>query len=143
MLMENSNNLYFAEVSDLLDSNNLSLAEYRLNLLKDNSALWHYLYGILLLKKAWYDSSLEELKLAISMDPSNILFKESYLNLIRRNRHYSDDYYYGGYKRHSRGCSCCDCCGCCDCCDCNLSCCDLICLDQCCECMGGDFIECI
>lgn len=115
------------------------------NLLKNsdtNTSEYHYLYGILLQKKSWFESALSHMKLAVKLSPENSVYTDSLISLMGRHRRYSDDYYDSGYRRRNRGSSCCCCCD--DCCDCgNFSCCDLICLDQCCECMGGDLIDCI
>ena len=126
----------FNEILSLINKNKASLAEEKLNSIAEKNAMWNYLYGLILFNKSWYDSALSYFNNAISLDPSNVFIKESYVNLMARHRHYSS-----GYRRRNRGCSCC----CCDDCCCNyeISCCDLICLDQCCECMGGDFINCI
>lgn len=140
MSINNGNNLIL-QMEDLINNKKITAAEKLLASLKDNSALYHYLSGKLFLAKSWYDSSKEHLELAVSMAPENSLYKEEYLKLMGRHRHYEDDYYRHGYHRHNRGCSCCCCDDCC--CDTHFSCCDLICLDQCCECMGGDLIDCI
>lgn len=143
--MDNSyyiNNNSFNTINNLINKGEFSLAENLLNSHLDKNADYHYLYSILLEKKAWFEESLNHLKIAISLSPNNTLYKEKFINLIGRHRHYSDDYYNNCYRRHNRGCACCCCDDCC--CDCgHFSCCDLICLDQCCECMGGDLIECI
>lgn len=137
------NNKSFITINDLINKRDFIRAENLLNSYKEKNADYHYLYSLLLEKKAWFDESLKHLKKAVSLSPTNTLYKESLITLMGRHRHYSDDYYRNGYRRRNRGCACC-CCDCCDCCDCgNFSCCDLICLDQCCECMGGDLIDCI
>lgn len=128
------------EIINLIKNKNLSTAEEKLKEFNDYSPEWHYLYSKLLTSKAWFDSAMRHLELALNSDTNNITYKNELIYLIGRHRHYSDKYYKHGYKR-SHGCACCCCDDCC--CDCNLSCCDLICLDQCCECMGGDFIDCI
>ncbi|WP_297714050.1 molecular chaperone DnaJ [Clostridium sp.] len=142
--MDNSysiNNNSFITINNLINKRDFDTAEGLLNSSIDKNADYHYLYSLLLEKKAWFDESLKHLKIAVSLSPNNTLYKESLITLMGRHRHYSDDYYHNGYRRRNRGCACC-CCD--DCCDCgNFSCCDLICLDQCCECMGGDLIECI
>ena len=131
----------FTTINNLINKREFSSAESLLKSYIDKNADYHYLYSLLLEKKAWFEESLNHLKKAIYLSPNNALYKESLINLLSRHRHYSDDYYNNGYRKRSRGCACC-CCD--DCCDCgNFSCCDLICLDQCCECMGGDLIDCI
>ena len=128
-------------IYNLIEERNFSCAQKMLNSFNNKDATYHYLYGLLLEKKAWFDESLNHFKLAVSLSPDNNSYKESLISLMSRHRRYSDDYYNSGYRRRSHGCSCC-CCD--DCCSCgNFSCCDLICLDQCCECMGGDLIDCI
>lgn len=130
-------------IYNLIKERNFSCAEKELNSFNNKNAEYHYLYGLLLQKKAWFDDAMNHFKIATSLSPNNNLYKESLISLMSRHRHYSNDYYNNSYRRRNRGCSCC-CCDCCDCCDCGeFSCCDLICLDQCCECMGGDLIECI
>ena len=136
----NSNS--FTIINNLINKRDFSSAERLLDSYIDKNADYHYLYSLLLEKKAWFDESLNHLKIAVSLSPNNTLYKESLITLMSRHRRYSDDYYNSGYRRRNRGCACCCCCD--DCCDCgNFSCCDLICLDQCCECMGGDLIDCI
>ena len=136
----NSNS--FTIINNLINKRDFSSAERLLDSYIDKNADYHYLYSLLLEKKAWFDEALNHLKIAVSLSPNNTLYKESLITLMSRHRRYSDDYYNSGYRRRNRGCACCCCCD--DCCDCgNFSCCDLICLDQCCECMGGDLIECI
>lgn len=136
----NSNS--FTIINNLINKRDFSSAERLLDSYIDKNADYHYLYSLLLEKKAWFDEALNHLKIAVSLSPNNTLYKESLITLMSRHRRYSDDYYNSGYRRRNRGCACCCCCD--DCCDCgNFSCCDLICLDQCCECMGGDLIDCI
>lgn len=133
-------NYYIAE--HLINNNNFVDAESVLKLNYSDDAHWHYLYSKILLSKHWFDSALNHLKKACTLAPNSSQYKDELVNLIRRNKRYTNDYYSSGYRQHNnRGCSC----YCCDdcCCDCNFSCCDLICLDTCCECMGGDLIDCI
>ena len=128
------NNNSFTTINNLINKRDFSSAENLLNSYIDKNADYHYLYSLLLEKKAWFDEALNHLKIAVSLSPNNTLYKESLITLMSRHRRYSDDYYNSGYRRRNRGCACCCCCD---------DCCDLICLDQCCECMGGDLIDCI
>lgn len=132
----------FNKINSLIAEKKYLSAQELLNSITNKNADYHYLYGLLLEKKAWFDESLNHFKTAVSLSPDNALYKNGLISLMSRHRRYSDDYYNGGYRRRGHGCSCCCCDDCC--CDCgNFSCCDLICLDQCCECMGGDLIDCI
>lgn len=140
-ICNDSNNSFLDEISNLINENKMDLAKRKLDSISNKTAMWNYLYGLMLFNKAWYDSAIPYFKNAIDMDPTNNLYNDAYITLMSRHKHYSDDYYHSGYRRRHRGCSCCCCDDCC--CDFDISCCDLICLDQCCECMGGDLIDCI
>ena len=141
MSFDNSNSEnYFSNIYNLIENRNFTLAENLLNSVSIKNDKYYYFYSILLETKAWFDTALIYLNKAISINPDNPIYNDRLMQLSRRHRRYSDNYY-GGYRRN-RGCACCCCDDCC--CDCgNFSCCDLICLDQCCECMGGDLIDCI
>ena len=137
-----NNEVLFNTINNLVNNINYTEAENILSSIKEKNSDYHYLYGLILKKKAWFDESLYHLKKAVNLSPSNELYKNELISLMRRHRHYADDYYNNGYRRRNRGCACCCCDDCC--CDCgNFSCCDLICMDKCCECIGGDLISCI
>lgn len=131
----------YSLVMHLISRNDFNNAERLLNENPCDDSSWHYLYSKILLYKQWFDESLNHLKIACTLSPDNLIYKNELITLFGRGRRYSDDYYRSGYRQRNRGCSCCCCDDCC--CDCNFSCCDLICLDSCCECMGGDLIDCI
>lgn len=145
--MENSlnkNESLFNIINTLIINRNYIEAENILNSTTNRNSEYHYLYGLILKNKAWFDAALPHFKKAVLLSPNNTQYKDELISLMGRHRYYSDDYYNNSYRRRNHGCSCCCCDDCCDCCDCgNFSCCDLICLDQCCECMGGDLIDCI
>lgn len=133
------NSLLFDDVQELINQKNYRIAEEKLNAIPLKNGEWHFLYSVILVARAWFDSAKEHLEQAVHLDPLNQTYQEALAKLSHRHQHYSDDYYREPYRRRHNSCCCC-----CDCCDCgNFSCCDLICLDSCCECMGGDLIDCI
>lgn len=129
----------YDEINLLVKEGKYTFAETRLKDLDDKCAEWHFLYGLILIQKAWFDSAKDHFEKALAILPTNIKYQEALAALMRRQRYYSDDYYRRPYRSRGSGCCCCCCDSCCP----NFSCCDLICLDSCCECMGGDLIECI
>lgn len=126
-------------VCTLLNKKDYQQAESLLNTFSEHTAPWHYLYGHLMLKKAWFEAAKTHFEKAVELDPDSTLYKDALVKLMGRGNYYSDDYYGRRPYRRRSGCCCC----CCDDCCCEFDCCDLICLDSCCECMGGDLISCI
>lgn len=126
-------------VCTLLTEKQYSKAEHVLDTIDEKDATWHFLYGQVMLKKAWFDAAKCHLEKAAQLNPDSKLFRNALVKLMGRSRHYSNDYYGRRPYRRRSGCCCC----CCDDCCCEFDCCDLICMDTCCECMGGDLIECI
>ena len=127
----------YEEIEGLIKKGKHALAESKLQGIAARDARWHFLYSLILLNKAWFDSAKQELQTATLLSPANNTYKEALIKLMGRHYNYSDDYYRRPHH-HNRGCCCCCGDGCCE-----FSCCDLICLDSCCECMGGDLIDCI
>ena len=80
----------------MLTARDFSSAERLLDSYIDKNADYHYLYSLLLEKKAWFDESLNHLKIAVSLSPNNTLYKEKLITLMSRHRHYSDNYYNNG-----------------------------------------------
>lgn len=125
-------------VCTLFNEKQYSKAENLLDTIETKDARWHYLYGQLMMQKAWFDAAKTHFEKAIALNPDSKRYTDALVQLMGRSRHYSHDYYdRRPYRRRSGCCCCCD-----DCC-CEFDCCDLICMDTCCECMGGDLIECI
>ncbi len=118
----------FAQIRDLLNRGYLDDAQTLLRSTPENrrDAEWHFLMGILLLRRGHLVDAQNHLDRACRLDPYN-----------QEYRHYADELRTrtaaasGGY-RTSRvdGCSECDICS------------SLFCADCCCECMGGDLIPC-
>ncbi|WP_297421141.1 DnaJ domain-containing protein [Clostridium sp.] len=123
-----SNSSYeLQEVRRFIQSGNYGAAENRLNSINNRTAEWHYLYGVVLLNKGWFDSALEHMNTAVSMDPNNFEYRQGLNSLRQRGNNYSNPYYRTRNTTNADMCNCCI---------------DLWCLDTLCECAGGDLISC-
>jgi len=118
----------FDQVRAFINVDNLAAAEEILNGTGVRDAEWHYLKGIIYMRKGWYNEALTYLRTAVNMEPGNYEFREALNRVMNANRQYQSTVYTRrGYGNDIDLCSICEC---------------LICTDCCCECMGGDFISC-
>ena len=122
-----SSSAYYADVRQLIAEGRIGEAESLLNTKDSKTAEYHYLAGMIALRRGFFDSALDHLDMAANMDPSNYEYKSARDNIRNRTesyRNYTPNTTYGGCS------SPCDCCS------------SLLCADCCCECMGGDLISC-
>lgn len=117
----------FQVVREHLRRNDLNSAINELNRISTRNAEWHYLSGIIAMRRGWYSQAYENIQMAVNMDPSNYEYREALNRIMNNNRNYTN------YSYSKRGGNDSDLCSTCTC---------LCCADQCCECMGGDFISC-
>lgn len=123
-----SNTSYeFQEVRKYVNSRNYSAAEQILNSIANRNAEWHFLYGVILLNKGWYDSAYEHVSTAARMEPNNFEYRQVLNSLNQRASNYSNPYYRTTNRNSQDPCDCCM---------------QLWCLDSICECFGGDIISC-
>ena len=122
-----NNSFNLQEIRRYINNRNFTAAEQSLNSISNRNAEWHFLYGVVMLNKGWYDSAYEHVSTATRMDPNNFEYRQVLNSLNQRTTNYSNPYY-----RTTRG-------GSQDPCDCCLQ---LWCLDSLCECFGGDIISC-
>ena len=118
----------FAQIRDLLNRGYLDDAQTLLRNTPENrrDAEWHFLMGVLLLRRGHLVDAQNHLDRACRLDPYNQEYRRYADELRTRTAAAS-----GGYRPSSvGGCSECDICS------------SLICADCCCECMGGDLISC-
>ena len=120
-----SNTAIYSEVRSLIQMRNISVAESKLNTIKQRDAEWYYLYGNVMMAKGWFESAYNNIQRACDMDPNNFEYRQALSQLQSRGRGYSQTY------RTSNGTM--DTCECCI---------NLVCLDSLCECLGGDLIAC-
>nr|WP_279380028.1 tetratricopeptide repeat protein [Sporosalibacterium faouarense] len=115
------------EIRNLINRGSLGQAEKLLEQISNRNAEWHFLKGVILLRKGWHDQAINYIKRAVNMDPSNAEYRALLNNLSFRSNTYREYGHSRGYRRDPAACEICQC---------------LICSDCCCECMGGDLIEC-
>lgn len=111
----------FADIRSAIQMGDLTRADTMLDAVSNRSAEWHYLKGMVLLRKGWYDGARQHFATANSMDPGNAEYANAYNTLNRSASGYGQTYY--GQSRGQT--DMCNICG------------GLLCADCCCECMGG------
>lgn len=117
----------FQEIRRLIQSRNFAYAEQRLNSINNRNAEWHYLYGVVMYNKNWFDSALDHINTAVRMDPNNFEYRQTLNSLSQRGNNFSNPYYRTTRMNNNDACDCCI---------------NLWCLDTLCECTGGDLIGC-
>ena len=120
-----NNSVIYAEIRGLIQNRNISLAERKLNEIRDRNAEWYYLYGRIMLAKGWFESAYNNSQRACKMDPNNFEYRQTLNQLKERSNSYSQT-----YRTSNGNMNACDCCM------------QLWCLDSLCECFGGDLIGC-
>lgn len=118
----------FADVRRAIQMGDLTRADAMLDAISNRTAEWHYLKGMVLLRKGWYDGARQHFATASSMDPTNAEYANAYQTLNRSASGYGQTYY--GGQTQDGACSACNICS------------GLLCADCCCECAGGDCIPC-
>lgn len=149
-VIEDDSDTALTEAEQLLKDGKTDEAQAAINNIADRNARWHFLQAGIYFKREWLNEALAELKQAMTLDPTNSDYSETYKHVLDKmngqpygsqnggfyqnqqggpnGRSYqgANNPYQGGYA----GPNACDCCS------------SLICADCCCECMGGDLIRC-
>jgi molecular chaperone DnaJ len=117
-----SGSTQFADIRSAIQAGDLTRADSMLDAISNRNAEWHYLKGMVLLRKGWYDGARQHFATANSMDPGNAEYANAYNTLNRSASGYGQTFYgnQGGANNDM-----CNICG------------GLLCADCCCECMGG------
>jgi len=119
----------FQRVRERMRVGDFAQAEVLLDNIRDRSAEWYYLKGIILWRKGWYSEASSYLQTAVNMDPSNFEYRDALDRFNDSVNRYRQQQQY--YHRTSRDDS-----------DCCRLCAMLYCADCLCECMGGDLLTC-
>lgn len=61
----------------LIKEGKLDLAQQKLDTVSSRTGRWHYLQSIVYYKRNWYQDSLQQLNIAISLEPDNEQYKRS------------------------------------------------------------------
>lgn len=120
----------FAEIRRAIQAGDLTRADAMLDAKTNRNAEWHYLKGMVLLKKGWYDGARQHFSTANNMDPGNAEYSNAYNTVNSSASGYGQAFYGSQNQRTNNDCGVCNICG------------GLLCADCCCECMGGDCIPC-
>lgn len=113
------------EIRRLINEGNLVKAQQLLNAASVRDAEWHFLMGMLLKNRGWFDMAYQHLSRACNLNPSNAEYRQA-----------RDSLDFSGYTYRTMGTPSgqVDCCNLCQ---------GLICADCCCEMCGGNILPCI
>ncbi len=106
----------FANIRSAIQMGDLTRAEAMLDGISTRSAEWHYLKGMVLLRRGWYDGARQHFATAAGMDPANAEYANAYNTLNRSASGYRQPF--SGTQTTGQGISMCDMCGACLCADC-------------------------
>jgi len=110
----------YREVRQSIDRGDLRDAEVRLGRMGNRNAEWYYLFGVLNIRRGWYNEGVQGLQTAVRMDPQNYEYQNTLNSVIAQTQGYYANSYRYGYNDVQRG-FCyglqCYCCAdmCCDC----------------------------
>ena len=110
----------FREVRKSIDRGDLRDAEVRLTRSATRNAEWYYLFGVLNIRRGWYNEGMQGLQTAVSMDPQNYEYRNTLNSVMAQTQAYQSRSYgqgYGGAERafcYGMQCYCCAdmCCDC-------------------------------
>lgn len=117
-----------SKVRMYVNNGNLNEAQKILDRMRTRNAAWHYLQGLVFLRRGWYDRGYTNIQKATNMDPANFEYRNALNNLSQQSTGYrQNNYYQNSYHRSPDMCNLCM---------------NIWCADSCCECLGGDLISC-
>ncbi len=90
----------FSEVQVCIKKGDLNGAQAKLDDISERSAEWHYLQSVVFYKKNWTNESKKQLEIAISMEPHNTKYSESYTKL-KQKIEFNDRQYQSGNPNYA------------------------------------------
>ena len=78
----------YAQVYAYINSGNLNTAENILDGMSERDAEWHYLKGVIYLRRQWFDAAKKSFETAVMMEPDNMKYQQAYRSMGS----------YGGYR---------------------------------------------
>ncbi|MGI6664907.1 MAG: DnaJ domain-containing protein [Christensenellaceae bacterium] len=90
-----------------INQNDLTGAEAMLDNMTNHGAEWHYLKGVILLRRGWYDGARQHFANAVQMEPNNREYAQAYQSVNMFGRRYGGFY---GENTDMGSCSICDIC---------------------------------
>ena len=111
----------YREVRKSIDRGDLRDAEVRLGRMGTRSAEWYFLYGVLNIRRGWYNEGVQGLQTAVNMEPQNFEYRNTLNSVVAQTQNYYASSSRYGYNDMHRGfcyglqCYCCAdlCCDCC------------------------------
>jgi tetratricopeptide (TPR) repeat protein len=110
----------FIQVRAAIARGDIATAEMLLDAIDYKSAEWHYLKGVVLLRRGWYEGARQHFETAYQMSPRNTEYKNAYETMNQTMGGYQDFYGGQGSPEMSTLCSTCALCSLLSCC-CNCS----------------------
>ncbi len=108
------------QARQMMNAGNIYGAETILNQTSDRSAEWYFLSGSVSYRKGWLDDAITKIQTAVSMEPSNLEYRQTLNRIMSTGGMYQNTSYGKGYNNSND--MCCQLCGmymCADClCDC-------------------------
>lgn len=94
----------FTEVRRMIDRGNLLGAESTLNRIQTRNAEWYFLSGMVSLRKGWYDDAVNNVQTAMSMDPTNMEYRNAMNSIMSTGAGYRTQSYGRGYNSNDELC---------------------------------------
>lgn len=94
----------FAEIRRMIDRGNLPGAEASLSRVRTRNAEWFFLNGMIALRKGWYDEAVNQVQTAMSMDPSNMEYRNAMNSIMASGAGYRTNAYGRGYNSNDELC---------------------------------------
>jgi molecular chaperone DnaJ len=88
----------FFEVRSAIDRGDLASAESKLRSINLKSAEWYYLFGLLNVKKGWFNDGMNNIQQAVAMDPGNAEYRSTLNSLMAQSGNYQQASYQRGYN---------------------------------------------
>ena len=92
----------FRETRRSIDRGDLRDAEIRLGRVGTRNAEWYYLFGVLNIRRGWYNEGMQGLQTAVNMDPQNYEYRNTLNSVITQTQHYQANSYQQGYGNAER-----------------------------------------
>ena len=93
-----------------IQAGDLNGAESLLDTMSPQDAEWHFLKGMILQRRGWYDGARQHFYTATNMDPSNMKYRQAYATVNNMGGGFTD-FYGNNNPQYNDSCSCCDVCG--------------------------------
>ncbi len=100
----NYRNPEFNEIRRMIDRGNLGGAEAALGKVKTRNGEWFFLNGMVSLRKGWYDDAVSNVQTAISMEPSNMEYRNAMNSIMATGTGYRTSAYGRGYTSNDELC---------------------------------------